>query len=222
MQEIQQHEAMMNEVREQQMIKSFIENGFSSYSTIDSLGTSYFNNAYNEIEKMLKGNIPQNLGKALFLTENAYYENKYDYKDFQSAIKEKIRLINLKIEEEKHDKNSNLVKNMMLFRLLSDTLRIKDKANKQTLTHLPIKYDYEDYKSQINYDSHFVAKLMQTGKGQCYSMPLYYLVLAEEIGADAYWSFSPKHSFVKIQDDENRWFNIELTCKAILSDAHII
>lgn len=55
MQEIQQHEAMMNEVREQQMIKSFIENGFSSYSTIDSLGTSYFNNAYNEIEKMLKG-----------------------------------------------------------------------------------------------------------------------------------------------------------------------
>jgi len=61
---------------------------------------------------------------------------------------------------------------------------------------------------------------MRSGVGQCYSMPLYYLVLAEAIGAEAYWSFSPRHSFVKIQDEKGAWYNIELTCNAILSDAH--
>lgn len=108
----------------------------------------------------------------------------------------------------------------MLFRLIADTLKFKNKGTEKTLTHLPIKYDYDDYRSQQHYDSHFVTKLMKSGVGQCYSMPLYYLILAEAIGAEAYWSFSPKHSFVKIQDEKGRWYNIELTCGAILSDAH--
>ncbi|MFT4070389.1 MAG: hypothetical protein QM654_00530 [Dysgonamonadaceae bacterium] len=51
-------------------------------------------------------------------------------------------------------------------------------------------------------------------------MPLYYLLLAEEMGAEAYWSFPPRYSFVKIQDEKGDWYNLELTCKAILSDTH--
>jgi len=70
----------------------------------------------------------------------------------------------------------------------------------------------DDYKSEKHFDSHFVTKLMRSGIGQCYSMPLYYLILAEKIGAKAYWSFSPKHSFVKIQDKNGVWYNLELTC----------
>jgi len=42
-------------------------------------------------------------------------------------------------------------------------------------------------------------------------MPLYYLILAEAMGSEAYWSFSPLHSFVKIQDGKGAWYNIELT-----------
>jgi len=61
---------------------------------------------------------------------------------------------------------------------------------------------------------------MKSGIGQCHSMPLYYLILAEAMKADAYWSFSPRHSFVKIQDEKGSWYNIELTCGAILSDVH--
>jgi hypothetical protein len=49
---------------------------------------------------------------------------------------------------------------------------------------------------------------------------LYYLVLAEKMGAKAHWAFSPNHSFVKIQDENGTWYNLELTCNAILSDAH--
>jgi len=169
---------------------------------------------------MLKGEKPLNLGRAVFLVENAFYENSMDYSDYQKTIKDKVRLCNQKIQEEKLDRNNNLVKNMMLFRLISDTLKFKKTGTKAYSTHLPIKYDYDDYQSEKYYDSHFVTKLMRSGVGQCHSMPLYYLILAEEMGAEAYWSFSPRHSFVKIQDEKGAWYNIELTCGAILSDAH--
>ena len=57
----------------------------------------------------------------------------------------------------------------------------------------------------------FVTKLLKTGKGQCHSLPLLYLTLAEEIGATAYLALAPKHSYIKFQDENKKWYNIELT-----------
>lgn len=216
--EVEEHEMFLAESRRQRDILMLTKSGFPSLSHNE--GASNFYSAFDEIHGMLKGDSAMNLGRAIFLVENAYYGNKYDYNDYRQSIKEVINLCNMKIKEDKLDGNDNLVKNMMLFRIISDTLKIRDRSTGKNLYHYPIKYDYEDYHSKINYDSHFVTSLMRTGKGQCYSMPLYYLVLAEEIGAEAYWSFSPRHTFIKIQDDEGMWRNLELTCKAILSDAH--
>lgn len=199
-------------------VEMLIANGFPMQS--DNAGTEHYYNAFKEILGMLNNDMPINLGRAVFLVENAYYNNAYNYTDYQEGIEDAIKICDQKIQEEKLDQEDNMVKNMMIFRFISDTLIWKDKTTGRNIYHYPIKYNYEDYDSQINYDSHFVTKLMQTGKGQCYSMPLYYLVLAEAIEAEAYWSFSPHHSFVKIQDKENVWYNLELTCKAILSDAH--
>ena len=108
----------------------------------------------------------------------------------------------------------------MLFRFLSDTLNIKMPGNEKPTTHYPIEYDYDDAESKINYDSHFVTKLMHSNVGQCHCMPLYFLIMAEEIGTEAYLAFSPRHSFVKIKDEKGAWYNIELTCRAVLSDVH--
>lgn len=207
---------MQMEMQRQADIKMLIESGFPSQSDIHN--TSCFQKAFNEIESMLKGNQPLNLGKAVFLAENAYYGDSIDYTDYQRAIKAKVEFCKAKIREEKMDGQNNVVKCMMLFSALTDTLKLK--SNGRTLTSFPLKYNLDDYQSRISYDSHFVTKLMKTGMGQCQSMPLYYLILAEEMGADAYWSFSPKHSFVKIKDENGAWYNLELTCGAILSDAH--
>jgi len=200
------------------VIKMLATNGYPSQSGKE--GTSNFYQSFDEIDKMLQGNLPLNLGRAVFLVENAYYGNSLKYADFQNVLKDKIWLCNQKIKEEKLDANNDLVKNMMLFRLISDTLKIKPTGTEKTITHLPIKYDLDDYKSEINFDSHFVTKLMRSGIGQCYSMPLYYLVIAEQIGANAHLAFSPRHTFIKIQDERGAWYNLELTCNAILSDAH--
>ncbi|MDR2651838.1 MAG: hypothetical protein LBC68_05935 [Prevotellaceae bacterium] len=220
----QQSEAMINEMYEmmqrREAVEILIERGFMSQSDLDPKGTAYFYQAFEEINSMLKSEKPLHLGRTVFLVENAFYGNLLDYSDYQNFIKHKVQLCNQKIKEENLNGNDNVVKNMMLFRLISDTLKFKNTGMEKTLTHLPVKYDYDDYKSTTNYDSHFVTKLMRTGIGQCYSMPLYYLILAEEIKADAYLSFSPRHSFIKIQDKKGAWYNLELTCNAILSDAH--
>jgi hypothetical protein len=192
--------------------------GFPSLSSME--GTSNYYQSFTEINDMLQGKQPLSLGRAVFLVENSYYGNTLKYTDFQTALNDKIWLCNQKIKEDKLDANNDLVKNMMLFRLISDTLKIKPTGTEKAITNYPIKYDLDDYKSETNYDSHFVTKLMKSGKGQCYSMPLYYLVLAEQIGASASLSFSPRHSFIKIQDEKGAWYNLELTCNAILSDAH--
>jgi hypothetical protein len=183
-------------------------------------GTSNFYQSFEEINNMLQGKQPLSLGRAVFLVENSYYGNTLKYSDFQNALKDKIWLCSQKIKEDKLDANSDLVKNMMLFRLISDTLKIKPTGSEKSITNFPIKYDLNDYKSEANYDSHFVTKLMKSGTGQCYSMPLYYLILAEQIGANASLAYSPRHSFIKIQDERGAWYNLELTCNAILSDAH--
>lgn len=199
-------------------IQMLATKGFPSQSYQN--GTSSYYKAYNEINDMLEGKQPLNLGRAVFLVENAYYNNTLNYEDYQKTITDQIKVCKEKIREDKLNKDNNLVKNMMLFRLISDTLKIKPIGVERPITHYPVKYDLDDYKSEKHYDSHFVTKLMKSGSGQCYSMPLYYLVLAEKIGAKAYLAFSPHHSFVKIQDEDGTWYNLELTCNAILSDAH--
>lgn len=223
------NESLINEAAEYQRrldSKSLLQSdihmlatkGFPSQSYQE--GTSSYYKAFEEINNMLEGKQPLNLGRAVFLVENAYYNNTLNYDDYQKTINDQLQFCNEKIHEDKLDPNNNLVKNMMLFRLISDTLKIKPRGTERTITHLPIKYDLDDYKSEKHFDSHFITKLMKSGSGQCYSMPLYYLVLAEKMGAKAHWAFSPQHSFIKIQDEHGTWYNLELTCNAVLSDAH--
>ena len=212
--------SMQAEIQKQSAIKQLINNGFPSQSYQDSEGTAHFYNAFEEINSMLKGEKPLNLGRAVFLVENAFLGNSLDYSAYQDFINNKVQLCNRKITEEKLNPSNNMVKNMLLFRLISDTLTFKNSSSEGTAMHLPVVYDYEGYDYRNHYGTQFVNYLMQNNIGQCHSMPLYYLVLAEAIGAEAYWSFSPHHSFVKIKDEDGRWYNLELTCNAVLSDAH--
>ncbi|MDR2036490.1 MAG: hypothetical protein LBQ60_01055 [Bacteroidales bacterium] len=53
-------------------------------------------------------------------------------------------------------------------------------------------------------------------------MPEYFLILAEEFGADAYLATSPQHFFIKIKDNKGYWHNLELTCGAIINDQNYL
>ena len=218
-QEINAAVSMMREIEEHQNIAySLAQRGFPSQAGVP--GTEYFRSAYQELSSMLSDSIPLNIERAVFLIENAYSGNQLNFDNFQKSINERVDYCKWRMKELKLDPHDGLAQNMVIFSLLTDTLNIRQPGTEKTITHYPLKYNLDDYDSQKNFTSHFVTTLLATNAGQCHSMPLLYLILAERLGAKAYLSLAPRHSFVKIQDDKGAWYNLELTCRSILSDYH--
>jgi hypothetical protein len=83
-------------------------------------------------------------------------------------------------------------------------------------------YDFADFYGVQDYSKMFVSKLIKTGTGQCHSLPLLFLVLAQEIGAKAYLSTSPQHFYVKFMDNLGALQNIELTNRMFTTDQFIL
>jgi hypothetical protein len=73
-----------------------------------------------------------------------------------------------------------------------------------------------------DYHKMFVSKLIRSGKGQCHSLPLLFLILCQEIKAKAYLSFAPEHCYVKFEDDAGNMNNIELTNQMFTTDQFIL
>jgi hypothetical protein len=169
-------------------------------------GTEYYRNVY---DKMLTLNVEDySIKDVNFDIENAYFENRKDKLEFDKIIKQTGEFLISKMKELNYDINSNTAKNFMLFQYFSETMQLKGSSIK----HQSLKYDFDDYRGAKDWSKMFVTKLLSTGKGQCHSMPLLYLIIAEEIGAEAYLAVCPEHSYIKFQDDSNgKWYNVELT-----------
>ncbi|MDR2036870.1 MAG: hypothetical protein LBQ60_02995, partial [Bacteroidales bacterium] len=185
-------------------------------------GTEYFFSAFDEIHQMLTGEVPVSLKDAIFLAENAYFGNRLSYADYNRHINEVAALCDLKIKQEGLDEKDPMIRKMMLFHFMSDTFQVRLPDGEKTLTHLPITYDYNDFEGREDLSNIFVTKVMAKNSGQCHSLALYYMVMAEAMGIEAYLSTAPMHNFVKIKDNKGKWHNLELTCGAILTDHHHI
>jgi hypothetical protein len=156
--------------------------------------------------------------EAIFLVENAFYENQGQFEIFNKVINHIGQFLTWKMEELNYDPTSNLAKNLILYQFFADTLEIKSK----NLIHYPFKYDFEDYMGHEDWTKMFVEKALATNAGQCHSLPLLYLILAEEIGAKAQLAYSPNHSYIKFQDDNEKWHNVELTNGMMTTDAFVL
>ncbi|RQO37674.1 hypothetical protein DBR39_12335 [Chryseobacterium sp. KBW03] len=102
--------------------------------------------------------------------------------------------------------SDNVSKNLSIFRYFAE-----DSKQGGKVVHKAMKYDFDDYMGAKDYSKMFVSKLMKTNSGQCHSMPLLYLILAEQIGADAYLVMSPNHSYIRFKNDDGEVLSIELT-----------
>lgn len=119
-----------------------------------------------------------------------------------------------------YNTKNQLAINWSVFQYMTDTIEIHG-INEQAYTSLPMNYDFEDYEGRNDWSKMFVSKLLTTKSGQCHSLPLMYLILSYELGSNAYLSFSPRHTFVKIKDKSGNFYNVELTNKHIVSDGYI-
>lgn len=178
--------------------------------------TQFYRNAFRQLSEMNPNDF--SVKKATFIIENAFYEERKDYEEFNQIVKQTGDFLREKMNELGYNKNSNLAKNFILFQFFADTLEIKSK----NLKHLPFEYDFEDYMGRDDFTKVFVTKLLETGSGQCNSLPRLYLILAEEIGAEAFLSLSPNHSYIKFRDEHENWYNLELTNNMFTLDSFIL
>lgn len=185
-----------------------------SYSNLES--TAYYRKGFDQLNELDPNNF--SVKDATFIIENAYFEEQQDYAEFDKLVKQTGDFIREKMTELNYDPKSNLAKNFILFKFFSDTLEIKSKD----LKHLPLKYDFEDYMGIEDWSKMFVSKLLATGKGQCNSLPRLYLILAEEIEAEAFLSLSPNHSYIQFRDENDYWYNVELTNGIFTTESSIL
>ncbi len=177
--------------------------------------SDFYNQAYLEISDMLDGKTPLSIKRAVFLAEWAYMDGNLDYDAYchhiDSAAIFLYGFIKVnKLEQYKTGKNMAIID--YFFNPWSGN------------GYKPFVYDHNDIDSKEDFTQQFVTKLIRTHKGQCRSLPYYYKILAEAIGAEAYIAYAPIHTFIRYPDDDNfypeDWVNVELTTHQIAPEIH--
>lgn len=185
-------------------------------------GTEYYYPVAEKLLDMLGGKTPLNLKEAVFSVENAYFEGQLDRKRYEKSILDMATTARLKAEQDGYNWNTPATKNIMLFRVMSDTLAVKMPFGERPVVSYPMQYDFDDFWGREDQSKLFVTKLLATHKGQCHSLPLLYLILCEAVGTEANLAYSPHHSYIKFKDQRNNWYNLELTHGRMVTDAFII
>lgn len=220
-QELQQRNAELYETLYKESIpKTSIQYDLPSQANVP--GTDYFRKASENLNRMLNGSVPVNLKQAIFDIENAYFEGKLDYKKFDKEIQDLVTVAKLKAAQNGYNWKNPQTRNVMLFRVMADTLKVKSSSQEGFIVSYPMQYDFDDYLGKQDWSKMFVTKLLTSKSGQCHSLALLYLILCEETGTKANLSFSPSHYYAKFQDQSGNWHNLELTNGRIVSDAFIL
>ncbi len=172
-----------------------------------------YQDAFNEIKLMLEGKQQYSFKRAVFVTENAYLQGRLNYSDFNNEIKaisSKLKnfVVNRNIQQNK------IALNYAAFAYMMDS--ISENGYK------PYAYDFSDFLGNENFENMFVSKLMGTKAGNCHSLPYFYKILCDEVGAEAFLAVAPNHCYVKHKDAEGKWVNIELTNASSPRDQWII
>lgn len=175
--------------------------------------TKNYQDVFLEIQNMQYGNSEFSLKRAVFLIENAWFNNSLDYSKYTAQIEKKVNLIKLIATQNNIEPTNHLGYNYIIQKLFSESI-----VESKTITHLPFGYDFEDFMGEKDWSKMFVTKLLDSGKGQCHSLPLLYLILAEQTNTKAWLSYAPEHSYIMFSDNTKKaFYNFETTNGNVVS-----
>jgi hypothetical protein len=173
----------------------------------------YYKNAFEEQLKMLNGENPIDFKRAVFLTENAFHNGQFNYLSFCNEISEIGNKLKTLIKQRGLEKYKT-AGNWAVFVFMTDSSEINN--------YKPYAYDFDDFMGEKDLSKMFVSKLMKTKSGNCHSLPYYYKILCEEIGAEASLALAPNHIYIKHIDEKGQWTNLELTNGGFPRDQWIV
>jgi RHS repeat-associated protein len=184
-----------------------------------------YQRAFDELRQMLNGDTPVSLKRAVFISENAYFDNQVMYDEFVLEI-ERLKTLSKAVAAtdgliyDEKDRQQVLIA-ASLFRVMKDSLFALTSEKSKRLIKAPYTYDMEDFWGEKDWTKMFVTKLLVEHTGNCHSLPLLYKILADELGVEAWMAIAPSHTYIKQWSDKTGWYNTELTTGQFPYDADI-
>ena len=174
------------------------------------------------LTNMLNGTSVPDLRQAVYSVENAYFNGGLDKNTFYNQIdmyaefcRKIIRSGDIRYEGQGDEPAAKA--QCAVFVLMTDSVPVQ--IADSLVWHLPFEYNFDDYAGQKDWSNMFVSTLMQTGKGNCHSMPLLYKMIMDSLGEKCWLSLAPNHMYIKAWNKRAGWYNIELTCGDFPTDA---
>lgn len=130
--------------------------------------SNYYQAAVDEITAMLNGQKQLSFKRAVFVSENAYYNGQLNWTSFCNEI-DKIKVLVNKMIVAKNLQRYKTAGNWAIFTYMSDSI---PENNFQ-----PYTYDFENFMGDKDYQSFMVSNLLKTKKGNCHSLPYLYKYL---------------------------------------------
>lgn len=193
--------------------------------SISAQNEKYYEQSFNILNEMLLDSSKYDFKKAVFTVENAYSEGMLDTISLNKKINFLKKLSNRLVESRTlkyQGKDKEVVsKYAALFSVLNNSIPIQD-AEGNLYSYVPYSYDFDDPFGHKDWDNMFVSKLLNTGKGNCHSLPYLYKILAEELGISAHLALAPNHIYIKHKNETDGWYNTELTSGIFPIDAWLM
>lgn len=184
----------------------------------------FYHTSYDTIDSMLMNKKVLSLKEAVFAVENAYFEGQLRRDGFEHNIQQFASFVKSisanKLISYNHADFKSVNTHAAIFRAMTDTIPVYV-SDTTLLYHLPFQYNFDDYAGKKEWSNMFVSTLMITRKGNCHSLPLFYKLLTEEIGEDSWLALAPNHSYIKLYNQADGWYNVELTSGQFPTDVWI-
>ena len=177
------------------------------------LDKSYFVTAKQQLENMLNGKEKPNYEKAIFLMENAWYENQIDKESFDMAIDSKISTIKQLIKANYDDKVFKKDINSLYRRPNAEELYNKALTNWAIYTYIttkPYTYSFADPMATEDWRNSQVVNLNNIGQGNCFALASLFKILSDRLHSDATLCTAPSHIYISHEDEKGISYNIEL------------
>lgn len=219
-----QYQQLINDLNQEYQLSNYLDKMeyYQSQKYLSDL--TPFNNVKDMLKDMLSGKSTLSIKDAYYHVELAYGNLHLTYDEYSKIIDANAKFIKLWLTEQGYDLNNPEALHYGIQRLMNDTLKLAHTkiddpfSGKFTTTHIPYYYDYDDYTAKNDKRNYFVTKTLATGTGQCHTLPITYLILAEALGVEAYLSYNPQHSFIRFKNNKGVMVNYETTVGQFMTD----
>lgn len=213
------------------LLSVFLSSGLLSMAGNDPsrLSQQHFLFAKSNIEAMLAGKEELSYEKAVFLTENAYWDNAVTFNDFRLLVDWHTARIRQLLQANDHsdslefhplphetieaakERYRKAIANWAIFTYMTDTTFFVIDSN-QVAAHLPYSYSRHDPLGTNDWGNTQVLSLLHpfNHSGNCYALASLFKIFANRMQTEAWLATTPGHIYIVHADEKGTLYNIDL------------